>query len=107
MKHPVKSERIHSYIFFRRIFLIFSLLLPAAPGFAQVQDSLLATGRLKKLSLEELFNVEVISVSKHPEKLKEAASAIQVITQKDIINSGAKTLAEALRLAPNLQVCTG
>jgi len=50
------------------------------------------------------MNMEVISVSKRPEKLAEAASAIQVITQKDILNSGAKTIAEALRLAPNLQV---
>jgi len=33
--------------------------------------------KLKKLSLEELMNVEVTSVSKRPEKLKETASAIQ------------------------------
>ena len=50
------------------------------------------------------MNIDVISVSKRSEKLTEAASAIQVITQKDILNSGAKTVAEALRLAPNLQV---
>ncbi|HEY4208145.1 MAG TPA: TonB-dependent receptor plug domain-containing protein, partial [Puia sp.] len=56
------------------------------------------------MSLEELMNIEVVSVSKHPEKLDEAASAIQVITQNDIRRSGAKTLPEALRLAPNLQV---
>ena len=73
-------------------------------GIAQVQDSLLSTHSLKKLSLEELMNIEVISVSKRPEKLNEVASAIQVITQQDIRNSGAKTLTEALRLATNLQV---
>lgn len=71
---------------------------------AQAQDSLLAYNNLKKLSLEELMDVEVTSVSKHVELLKEVASAIQVITQNDIRNSGVKTLAEALRLAPNLQV---
>lgn len=59
---------------------------------------------LLKLSLEELMNIKVTSVSKSPEKLEEAASAIQVITQADIHNSGAKTLPEALRLASNLQV---
>src|SRR4051812_36727551 len=45
-----------------------------------VPDTLLtafSTNALKKLSLEELMNVEVMSVSKHPEKLKDAASAIQ------------------------------
>lgn len=59
---------------------------------------------LKKLSLEELMNVEVTSVSKRPEKLKEVASAIQVITQEDIRRSGATNVPEALRLASNLQV---
>jgi iron complex outermembrane receptor protein len=50
------------------------------------------------------MNIEVTSVSKRPEKLKEVASAIQVITQEDIHNSGVKTLPEALKLASNLQV---
>jgi len=73
-------------------------------GFSQVTDGLPAASELKQMSLEELMNIEVISVSKHSEKLREAASAIQVITHEDIRNSGAKTLPEALRLAPNLQV---
>lgn len=80
------------------------LLLLFNKAFGQVADSLLAPDALKKLSLQELLDVEVISVSKHPEKLTEVASAIQVITQLDIRNSGAKTLPEALRLASNLQV---
>jgi iron complex outermembrane receptor protein len=59
---------------------------------------------LKKLSVEELMNVEVISVSKRPEKLSETASAIQVITAEDIRRSGASNIPEALRLAHNLHV---
>jgi iron complex outermembrane receptor protein len=61
---------------------------------------------LKKLSMEELMNVEieVTSVSRHPEKLTEVASAIQVITREDIRRSAATNLPEALRLFPNLQV---
>jgi iron complex outermembrane recepter protein len=51
-----------------------------------------------------LMQIQVTSVSKQPENLEEAASAIQVITQEDIRNSGAKTLPEALRLAANLMV---
>jgi iron complex outermembrane receptor protein len=50
------------------------------------------------------MNIEVTSVSKRPEKLSETASAIQVITQEDMRRAGATTLAEALRLASNLQV---
>jgi iron complex outermembrane receptor protein len=46
----------------------------------------------------------VTSVARRPEKLIEAASAIQVITQDDIRRSGATSIPEALRLADNLQV---
>lgn len=98
------EQRVHCYGFFSRVFLVFSLALLSHVSVAQVQDSLLSPRSLKKLSLEELMNIEVVSVSKRREKLAEVASAIQVITQKDIRNSGAKTVAEALRLAPNLQV---
>ena len=86
------------------LFLSFLLTLITNAGFCQTRDSLIASRTLKQLSLEELMDVEVTSVSKRPEKLTEVASAIQVITQKDIRNAGVKTLAEALRLAPNLQV---
>src|SRR3989440_6898601 len=74
------------------------------PGVAQQPDSSLSADSLKKLSIEQLMSVEVTSVSKRPERLTQAASAIQVITQDDIRRSGAVTLAEALRLASNLQV---
>jgi iron complex outermembrane receptor protein len=56
------------------------------------------------MSLEELMAIEVSSVSRRPERLSEAASAIQVITREDIRRSGATRLPEALRLAGNLQV---
>ncbi|MBI2496979.1 MAG: TonB-dependent receptor, partial [Opitutae bacterium] len=59
---------------------------------------------LKKLSLEELMDLEVTSVSRRPEKLLNAASAIQVVTNEDIRRSGASSIPEALRLASNLQV---
>src|SRR6266566_3856228 len=61
-------------------------------------------GDLKEKSLKELMEVMVTSVSKKAEKLSEAASAITVITQEDIRRSGATSLPEALRLAPNLEV---
>ena len=59
---------------------------------------------LKKLSLEELMNLEVTTASKRPEKLSDVPSAIQVITGDEIRRSGASSIPEALRLAPNLQV---
>jgi iron complex outermembrane receptor protein len=63
-----------------------------------------SVGALKKMSLEELMNIEVMSVSRHAEKLLDAASAIQVVTGEDIRRSGASSLPEALRLADNLEV---
>ena len=89
-----------SYLSFPSI----ALVLMSNLAFGQLSDSLLSPHALKSLSLIELLEFEVVSVSKHPEKLNDAPSAIQVITRKDIRNSGAKTLPEALRLANNLQV---
>jgi iron complex outermembrane receptor protein len=59
---------------------------------------------LSRLSLEELAMVEVTSVSRRPEALADAAAAIFVITNDDIRRSGATSLPEVLRLAPNLNV---
>src|SRR5690348_8715946 len=86
-----------------RIFLMVIIILSARITYAQQEDTLTLT-EMKDMSLEQLMNIEITSVSRHPEKLEEAVSAIQVITQQDIRNSGAKTLPEALRLASNLQV---
>jgi iron complex outermembrane receptor protein len=59
---------------------------------------------LGRLSLAELANVEVTSVSKSPEPLARAPASIYVITHEEIARSGAATLFEVLRLAPNLLV---
>lgn len=71
---------------------------------AESARGLASPGDLKKLSLEELMDVEVTLVSRQSEPLSEAASAIQVLTREDIRRSGATTLPEALRLASNLHV---
>lgn len=59
---------------------------------------------LSSMSIEELAQVEVTSVSKRGEPLSKAPAAIYVITHDDIMRSGAKSVPEMLRLAPNLQV---
>jgi iron complex outermembrane recepter protein len=59
---------------------------------------------LAQLSLEQLADLRVTSVSKKSERLSDAAASIFVITADDIRRSGAVGLPEALRLAPNLQV---
>ena len=84
-----------------KLLLAVGLILSASPARAQQRDSLEA---LKQLTLDQLLNIEVMSVSRRPERLGQTASAIQVITQEDIRESGASSLPEALRLATNLQV---
>jgi len=59
---------------------------------------------LAELSLEELMNIEVYSVSKRGQALNDAAAAIYVLTQDDIHRSGATSIPEALRFVPGLEV---
>lgn len=80
-------------------------VLSATTVSAQDGNRLVASlDTLKKMNVEELMNVTVISISKHPEKLKSTAASVQIITNEDIRRSGAESLPEVLRLATNLQV---
>ena len=56
------------------------------------------------MSLEELTNIEITSVSKREEQASKTPVAIHVITQEDIARSGATSIPEALRLAPGVNV---
>jgi iron complex outermembrane recepter protein len=59
---------------------------------------------LKQLTLEELMNLEIISVSKQEQRWGDTPAAIFVITQEDIRRSGVTSIPEALRLAPGVVV---
>ncbi len=56
------------------------------------------------MSMEDLMNLQVTSVSKRTQKVADAAAAIFVITQEDIRRMGATSIPEALRLVPGLEV---
>lgn len=56
------------------------------------------------LPLESLLDIKVTSVSKKSQLLTEAAAAVFVITQEDIRRSGVTSIADALRMAPGVQV---
>src|SRR6185503_13206403 len=71
----------------------------------QVDKGASANARnLADLSLEQLSNIVVSSVSGRAEPLSRALGSVYVITADDIRRSGATSLPEVLRLAPNLQV---
>jgi len=80
------------------------VLAALAPSFARAEDALLSPSDVEQLSIEDLAKLEISSVSKTPEPLSDAAASIYVITHEDIIRSGAESLPDMLRLAPNLQV---
>jgi iron complex outermembrane receptor protein len=59
---------------------------------------------LGDLSIEELMNESVTSVSKREQKLSQAAAALFVINQEDIRRSGAVNIPDLLRMVPGLDV---
>lgn len=80
---------------------VFSLVLLAARSVCAAD---LRPESLADFSLEDLSNIAITSVSGRAERLSGAPASVFVITQEDIRRSGATSLPEALRLAPNLEV---
>jgi len=79
--------------------LAFLAAWPLAGGDGKADPSALAT-----LSLEDLMNVEVTSVTRRSQPLSNSAAAIFVITSEDIRRSAATTVPELLRMVPGLIV---
>src|SRR5690349_23618476 len=77
-----------------------AIMLPTSAALAS-PDQLAA---LKRLSVDELLDVEVTSVSRREEGLRRAAAAVAVLTNEDLRRSGANSMPEALRLVPGLHV---
>ncbi len=99
--------------FMRRIttqLLVLVLLLgaPIQKNWAQsAQEPEKPSTDLAQLSLEQLGEVEVTTVSKEPEEVWQTPAAIYVLTQDDIRRSGATSIPEALRLVPGVEVARG
>ncbi len=83
---------------------IVGLLLFSIADAAISAESSFSAGELKTMSLEDLLEVQVISVSRSLEDWRTAPTAISVLTNDDIRRSGAVRLAEILRLAPGIHV---
>ncbi|HEX4312251.1 MAG TPA: TonB-dependent receptor plug domain-containing protein [Acidobacteriaceae bacterium] len=60
--------------------------------------------QLKKLSLEQLGKVEVVTANKEPTEVWNTPAAIFVLTQDDIRRSGVTNVPDALRLVPGVNV---
>lgn len=97
------AESIH-----RSVPLLCSCLLLAFGGWFAVPASLAAdtnsARQLADLSLEQLLNETVTSVSKKEQRIADAAAAIAVLSNDDLRRSGATSVPEALRSVPGLNV---
>ncbi|MES2695270.1 MAG: TonB-dependent receptor [Verrucomicrobiota bacterium] len=79
-----------------------ALIASTSPG--QPAGAPAALSEFKKLSLEELLDVKVTSVSRRAENASRAAAAVEVVTAEQIERTGAASLQDALRLATGVQV---
>jgi iron complex outermembrane receptor protein len=87
--------------------IILPLVLVAtttATAVATARAEALPEGDLADLSIEQLSNIVINSVSRQDERLSNAAASVFILTGSELRRSGVRTLPEALRLAPNLQV---
>lgn len=87
-----------------KLLILSGLAASLGDPFAQAQERLSSSSALKQLSIEQLMNVEVTSVSKASESLQGAAAAVAIVTDEDIRRSGATIVPEALRSLPGIFV---
>ena len=79
-------------------------LLSNAADATATSGSTLTTNELVDLSLEDLMQVTITSVSKRPEALGGAASAIYVLNGEDVRRDGFRSIPDSLRYVPGMQV---
>jgi iron complex outermembrane recepter protein len=82
--------------------LMATIMAAVVTGSACAQSA--QTPDVTALSVEDLMNLEVTSVSKRTQKVADAAAAVFVITQEDIKRSLARNIPEVLRMVPGLEV---
>ena len=73
-------------------------------GVPAYADDNMAAQDLKRLSIEELMQIDVTSTARRAEPVGGAAAAVQVLTHEDIRRSGATTVADLLRMADGVHV---
>ncbi len=81
-----------------------ALLCASLAGAAWAQEAPTINSELGELSLEQLGDIQVTSVSRTAQSVGDAPAAVYVITSDDITRAGIRSIPGALRLAPNLQV---
>jgi iron complex outermembrane recepter protein len=87
---------------FLKILTVRAFLL--LPGIAPCMAVAEALDQYLDMDLAQLMEVTITSVAKRPQTLADTAAAVFVISQEDIRRSGVTSIADALAMAPGLQV---
>src|SRR6267143_1691530 len=103
-RFPQTSSTLAALPLISFAFLLSIMVPPPNIGAQEVNIDQTAPRSLKQLSLEQLGNLEVTTVSKEPGEIQRTAAAIYVLTQEDIRRSGATSIPEVLRLVPGVEV---
>ncbi|MBU1138580.1 MAG: TonB-dependent receptor, partial [Proteobacteria bacterium] len=98
MNSPLINKEI------RILFLTLHHLMAVCFFLGTLSSTPVSAKDLGVLSLNELLDLEVISVAKVPEKVTDTPAAIYIITQEDLRRNGVQSIPEALRMVPGLHV---
>ena len=83
---------------------VVSAALLGACSLALLSPALAQEAALDELSLEDLLEVKVLTIARKAQRLAEMPAAVTVITADDIRRSGARSIPEALRQVPGVEV---
>ena len=95
---------MYIYRTIKLFFLITLAALYAGTTIASPINTGSSTEKLLSLSMEELMNVKIVTASKRGEYYYDTAAAVFIISNEDIRRAGARSIPEALRLAPGVEV---
>jgi iron complex outermembrane receptor protein len=87
-----------------RVALLAGALAAAPPVLHAQRLAATQVSRLKQLSIEQLTNIVVTSVTRGPQPLSRSAAAVAVVTSSQIASSGAMNIPEAMRYVPGIHV---
>lgn len=99
MRPPARLVSASSLV--PRLLWIALLFGPSAWASTEAQPG---QAELKRLSIEELMNLDVTLAARRPEPVAATPAAISVVTGEDIRRSGVTTIADAIALADSVHV---
>jgi iron complex outermembrane recepter protein len=89
---------------YARAVLVVGVLAATSPVLHAQQLAGNQVNQLKQLSIEQLTNVMVTSVTRAPQPLARSAAAVAVVTSSQIESTGAMNVPEAIRYVPGINV---